>query len=69
MNIVTKTQASATGQNSTFVNASTTIALVSYRHNIMHVFIRPAMVAMCINGCSVKNNSQETLDIGESKRC
>lgn len=41
-------------------NAATNIILGSYRNQLMHVFVRVAMVALSVNGCL-----QETMSMGE----
>jgi glycerone phosphate O-acyltransferase len=43
------------------LNAATNIILASYRNQLMHVFVRVAMVSMSINGCV-----QETMSKGMS---
>lgn len=43
------------------LNAATNIILSSYRNQLMHVFVRVAMVSLSINGCM-----QDCLSMGES---
>ena len=41
------------------LNAATNIMLASYRNQLLHIFIRPGMVALAVNSCQ-----QETLSLG-----
>ena len=38
-------------EGSVMLNAATNLILASYRNQLMHVFVRVAMVALSINGC------------------
>lgn len=46
--------------NDIMLNAATDLLLASYRNQLLHLFVRPGLVALCVNGCS-----QETLSMSE----
>jgi len=43
------------------LNAASNLILASYRNQLTHVFVRIAIVALAVNGCT----GQETITIGE----
>ena len=45
--------------NEVMVNAATNLVLASYRNQLLHVFVRPAIVALTVNGCP-----NDTMSIG-----
>jgi glycerol-3-phosphate O-acyltransferase len=50
-------------RNDVMLNAASHLILASYRNQLSHVFVRIAMVALSINGCT----SQETLSLSTLK--
>lgn len=50
-------------QDDVMLNAATNLILASYRNQLLHVFVRVAMVALCVNGCV-----KDTMTMGECGR-
>ena len=48
------------GNHDILVNGATNLILGSYRNQLLHVFVRVAMIALTVNGCI-----QDTMTMGE----
>ena len=39
-------------QDEVMLNAATNLIMASYRNQLLHVLVRPAIIALCINNCA-----------------
>ena len=52
MKIVKPSHVQKAVQDEVMLNAATNLIMASYRNQLLHILVRPAIIALCINSCS-----------------